>query len=1170
MALPIARRGTVGVAPHPAPCMSSVDVQNSPASKTKKVKSTFHKKPPVFSSGSRGFFHAKSGTRIGCWNVRSLGSLSDQSAPLCSVIDTMKTKNMDLLALSESRWPGNGVSNIRGTTILHSGTVSSHIHGVAMLLSPRAKAAWDAAGSVFQPVSERILKIRLKCHLSYMTVLSIYAPTNPSNPTSEAALPSEAFYDQLQSTLSSVPSSDMLVIMGDFNARVGSDCSSWTSVMGPHGIGEHNGNGQRLLDFCASNQLIISNTWFQHKLLHRTTWFRNGDRSRPGHMIDYILVNKRFRTSVLDTRVYRSTLHESDHELVISSLRFKIKAKRRQARTLRYETMNVPSSCKASYQSVLSETLNNSDQSSLVNPLWNNFKSSIHKACESLPPSQQHSDPDWITDEVCNLSRKKQEAWLRLKNAHSQDTPQLKTEYNHLKKLTKVAVEKARNSWWSKRAEEAEHRALVAEQQGRGGSLIKDLRLLQKKFSKPASSTLVAKDGTTLQSDEDKLNRWAEHFEEVVNCQADVDVVSLEDLPIASPLDASLDVSVSDEDLSSPLSEDEIQTAISELRSKKAPGLDGITLEMLTLGGDETVRWLKTIFDTIWETESVPEDWQSQLLVPLHKKGSRTICDNYRGIALLSIPGKVFAKAILNQLKPRAEQLLREGQCGFRRGRGCADQLFSLRMLMEKAREYHRPIYACFIDLRKAYDSVHRDSLWSILQHFYHLPEKLLSIIRALHENSTAAVRTYGKISDKFPVTCGVRQGCVLAPTLFNLYFDVAIHMALDEHRQEEKGIKLAYLHDAELVGNRKILKLESLVTDLEYADDMVLLADNWSDLTTMLDSLSTCCKKLGLTISCKKTKTLAVLPPNSPDALSPVPIHHIPGAEPIEVVSHFQYLGSIVQNDCGMDKEISSRICKASAAFQSLSRILWYQRKIKTSTKVRVLNSVILPTLLYGLESSVLLEPHVRRLESFMIRCLRIILGVSVRQKKRHTTIRKMAKQQRISSILTQRRLRFLGHLSRMPNERLPKQLLVSAPVGGQRSAGGQKRRWNDVVSSELKQCNLSGTWREQAQERDSWRNTIKHSVEVLNKQAEDTEKSRKDEKKRRREQRLIDSENTLHCSHPGCSFQALNKAGLSNHQRQRHSTILRVQCQYCHQAFNQQGLHNHQRFCQTRQSSL
>ena len=490
---------------------------------------------------------------------------------------------------------------------------------------------------------------------------------------------------------------------------------------------------------------------------------------------------------------------------------------------------------------------------------------------------------------------------------------------------------------------------------------------------------------------------------------------------------------------------------------------------------------------------------------------------------------------------------------------------------MEKAREYHHPLYICFIDLRKAYDSVHRTSLWRILQHSYHLPEKLLTIIRALHEDTNAVVRAYGKASDKFPVTSGVRQGCVLAPTLFNLYFDVAIHMALDMHRQEERGIKVAYLHDADLVGNRKILKLESLVTDLEYADDMALLADNWSDLTTMLDSLSSCCKKLGLTISCKKTKSLAVLPSESPDVQSPVSIPLVPGGEPIEVVSHFQYLGSIVQNDCGMDTEISSRICKALSAFQSLSRILWYQRKIQTRTKVRILNSVILPTLLYGLESTVLLEPHIRRLESLVIRCLRIILGILVREKKRHTTIRKMAKQLRVSSILAQRRLRFLGHLLRMPDERLPKQLLVSAPLGGKRRAGGQKRRWNDIVANDLKQCNLPGTWRELAQERNSWRTTIKHSVELLNKKAEETEKSCKDDKKRRRKQRelQLNSENALQCSHPGCSFRALNKAGLTNHQRQRHSNTLRSQCQYCHQHFNQQGLHNHQRFCRARHPS-
>ena len=289
----------------------------------------------------------------------------------------------------------------------------------------------------------------------------------------------------------------------------------------------------------------------------------------------------------------------------------------------------------------------------------------------------------------------------------------------------------------------------------------------------------------------------------------------------------------------------------------------------------------------------------------------------------------------------------------------------------------------------------------------------------------------------------------MLAPTLFNFYFDTATHMALDIHRQEERGIKVAYLLDADLVGNRRSLKLETLVTDLEYADNMALLVDNWADLTTMLDSLATTCKKLGLTISCKKTKTLAVL--TNPGAQSPAPVQLVPGSEPIEVVSHFQYLDSTVQNDCGMDAEVSSRICKDSSAFHSLSRILWCQWKIQTSTKVCILNSVIRPTLLYGLENTVLLKPHVHHLESFVIRCLQIILGVSVRE-KHYTTMRKMAKQLRISSILSQRHLRFLGHLSRVPEDQLPRQLLVCAPVGDKCSAGGQKRWWNDVVASDLK----------------------------------------------------------------------------------------------------------------------
>ena len=138
-----------------------------------------------------------------------------------------------------------------------------------------------------------------------------------------------------------------------------------------------------------------------------------------------------------------------------------------------------------------------------------------------------------------------------MKNALPQDITRRKIKYDHLRNLTKVAAEKARNAWWSDHAAEADRRALVAEQQGSRGSLIRDLHLLGRKFSKPASSSLVPKDSRVLQSNKDKLNRWADHFQEVVNCQIDIDVIPIEDLPVVTPHSSS-NTTLSDYNLSSP------------------------------------------------------------------------------------------------------------------------------------------------------------------------------------------------------------------------------------------------------------------------------------------------------------------------------------------------------------------------------------------------------------------------------------------------------------------------------------------------------------------------------------------------------------------------------------------------------------------------------------------
>ena len=291
-------------------------------------------------------------------------------------------------------------------------------------------------------------------------------------------------------------------------------------------------------------------------------------------MIDYILINKNHMslTFVCTGRPFMSPTRNLSCLLCTSKSRPSVD-------TQRHHATKPPTSPLltrlATSQLVLAEAYDKFDQTSSINAHWDSFKSSIQKACESRPPAPKISDPDWITDEVRNLSRKKKEAWAHLRNAPPQDISHLKTEYSHLKKLTKVSAEKARSSWWSESAAEAERQALAVEQQGKGGSLIRGF-VLQKKFSKPASSALVAKDGKTLQSSRDKLNRWAEHFtQEVVNCQVDIDVIPIEDLPVNTLHSTLSDTTLSDHDLSFPLSEKRSScTAISELRSGKASGLE--------------------------------------------------------------------------------------------------------------------------------------------------------------------------------------------------------------------------------------------------------------------------------------------------------------------------------------------------------------------------------------------------------------------------------------------------------------------------------------------------------------------------------------------------------------------------------------------------------------------
>ena len=175
------------------------------------------------------------------------------------------------------------------------------------------------------------------------------------------------------------------------------------------------------------------------------------------------------------------------------------------------------------------------------------------------------------------------------------------------------------------------------------------------------------------------------------------------------------------------------------------------------------------------KTQQWPQDWKRSVFIPISKKGNAKGCSNYRTIALFSHASKVMLKILQARLQQYVNSELPDVQAAFRKGRGTRDQIANIHWIIEKAREFQKNIYFCFIDYTKAFDSMDHNKLWKILkeigidQTWSIPPDHLTCHLRNLCVGQEATVRT-GHETDWFQIGKGVRQGCILSPCLFNLY----------------------------------------------------------------------------------------------------------------------------------------------------------------------------------------------------------------------------------------------------------------------------------------------------------------------------------------------------------------------------------------------------------------
>ncbi|KAK6754740.1 hypothetical protein RB195_013618 [Necator americanus] len=332
-----------------------------------------------------------------------------------------------------------------------------------------------------------------------------------------------------------------------------------------------------------------------------------------------------------------------------------------------------------------------------------------------------------------------------------------------------------------------------------------------------------------------------------------------------------------------PPTESKVLVCIQKMKNGKPGGDDGISAEMLKYLPPSGIHEVTKIIRSIWIDKRIPDSWRHAIIIPLHKKLSVTDPRNYRGISLLRAMYKVLERIILDPLIKHREETTRDEQAGFRPGRYTIDQVFIVRRVIEIWQRYSKPMQVAFLDFEAAFDSPHRGRLLNALR-ADGVPGKFVRLLDDMNQRTTAAVRTPAGCTTPFEVVTGVRQGAVAGPFLFNFAIDDIMRRTVDQC-------------PADIV----LAPSGCPLTDLEYADDVVIFAESSTELQHVVNLVSKLASACGLRRRPDKCKQMWI-------SSRPRTGIRMDG-QPIELVDEFCYLGCTLKNNLQLQERCSAKM---------------------------------------------------------------------------------------------------------------------------------------------------------------------------------------------------------------------------------------------------------------------
>ena len=725
--------------------------------------------------------------KVGTWNVRTLY----QAGKLENVIQEMRRLDINIFGLCETRWTNSGSMQIDDYKIIYSGG-DKHEKGVGIILDKeRSKSLMG-----YWAISDRVLLVKLKGHPFNISIIQAYAPTSASTEDDI-----EAFYETLEKAKDQCKSQYIIIMMGDFNARVGKQHEG--HIVGEHGPGIRNERGETFVRWCQANEQVITNTWFEQHPRQPWTWMSPVNVTK--NQIDYITINNRFRNSVQQSKSYPGADCGSDHNPVICKLKVRLKKLKmiKREQQLDYCQLQNNQDIKNTYAIEVNNRFSVLEQEGNNTTLEVFKEALVETAKETIPKKTKQSKNKRMTEEILRMMRNRQAIPQRNSD-----------EYKQLHREIRKKCREAKEEWLKNECAEIEKGKETDTK-----AMHKRIQDLTGAKTCSSSGCIRSKDGTIITEKDDILERWTEYIEELFrdNRGGKPEIRKNIDGP--------------------KILQSEIRAAVSRMKGNKARGPDGIVIEMIKALDDFGIEKLTIMTNEIYDTGKIPQDLSKSIFIALPKKPGTIECELHRTISIMSHITKVILRVIMKRARRCTKPEISQEQCGLVEDTGTRNAIFIFRTLCERAIEVQHDLYLCFIDYAKAFDKVKHEDLFEFLQNL-DIDGKDLRLIRNLYWEQSAAIRIDGNMRKYTQIRRGVRQGCVFSPDLFNLYSEIILR-----DQNDTKGC---------IVGGYNL-------NNVRYADDAVLIAGSESQLQELLNSVVDSSLHRGLSINIKKTQCMVI-----------------------------------------------------------------------------------------------------------------------------------------------------------------------------------------------------------------------------------------------------------------------------------------------------------------------